>query len=1166
MLSIADTLQQELNSPAPQLCYVVSLGSEIVTTPDAEHIRAFCSPPPDPSVDIPHYCDPIVTKINPSGTEIDPLTGDVSGGSVSVTLALTAEVREMIETKRLPSKELSIKVGVPGSTMASGDAIKTRWPWYFRGTITNASADRARAVITAKTFDSEQESAYQSLASRRMSSLIPAYHGGASNGIGDFAEQGFYSHGHPLDTIRQGFEWVGVPSSWLDAASLDPTDASVDAIRHYCCSRTATEARDNRILDRTPAIDLFRPLAWLSGGHLVIQENGKLTFTLYDSSASSVFEFTDAIDILEIRAENRIADVITSAFVETHYIQEGSGNAGESSSFAAQMMVEEAVAAASFGWDLAGSNPGQNGLDLQDEWFGGSMVNEDTWDGTMTSIHLLPPGHPNYVVLGLESDTGGWTGWAHGGTTNVGVANSTHKGYLLIVNSDAGESGIYSYESIALSVSTMILSTVAKISGDTIASTDPGDLQCYDITPIYNTVNDLLERFADGPLAIQLTTTMRSLPVQIGDLVTLDTTQVHGYGFDGDTGSQKFQVVGKIPTPDKHAVEWMLLEATARTLSALFTTADLDRMSGPLAASQSLETAWGDRDSVSGMTDNYDGFGFAPSVLTDALPAVPARGLNLTIPDQAYLADGAQKIVPATTQIMSASKDTYVYLGNSRTSRGRILLSEVANGAAQPTTPTGSQSWIIVVTDGSDITAVVANVNRGLVGSDAMTPSERLSQFSEDERHNSALSGFEMTPAGGMKHSIPTGVVLVDGVRKAKAYAESHTFTASRHTWIEMDEDGGLNYSEKAIDADEDIQAKPGRTRIGVATTGAAALTSFFKFPCERSMSSDAVNPQAIRDGFTPNAMLDDLDVSAKMPRGWTADAGTGATIESATAARAGRYVLDCVLTDAATTSYIRSDAFPIAANARYHATVMYDTDGVSFYPETSIGLEYFDAWGRSLGTRNFVLDATAITDVATHEGGRLTGVIRGAGAADDQIPATARYARWVIQLDKDASGTSGVSWSEFMLEVTPAAGTTLLATEQDATAPGSIVSENAGTWTDLESISVDAPYLSSVAARTVPVKVTAHLTFSGNTAGDYIEARIYDWSNTTASTSNPRQRIISTDANGRDGCLALGHIFNVPDGTSATIKLQFRRQAGTGIVYVDNRDIEAVVARNQDE
>jgi hypothetical protein len=1157
-----------LNSPSPDLVYLVNLGSS-TTRGDSEHIGLFQTAPIDANHNIHTGAFADVVDLSFGGYEFDPMTGSSQGSSVDVTLAPSDEVLSLLNTNRIESKEILVYAARSGD----GTAIPGgRYAKLFRGTIIDVQFANNSLQITGSTIDTEVESPTQSVASQRLMETVPVWYAPAgvygAKGVTIDGNQGYLtSYSHPIETALACMTAVGIPADWYDATSWDSTDASNDTIRHYCCSRLWNDSRDNRLVETTPVFDIVRELAYLSGGAAIVREDGKIYFTLYDAAASSVFTFYDAIDIVEDMplTRRRIADIVTEIVVKTHYVPDSSGSG--TAAYLAQMIASEAVAAGYYGWDQAGTETKNSAFTIADQWFGGYATNNATWDGTIATMVLDLPGHSSSGDIAKV----GWVGVDDVPTYSpVGAVDATHRGYVLIVDEGDDDAGIYDFQSISYDSDTsqITIGTMSKVAGDTITSTAAGNLHCYDITAVYNLVESLLERFSEGCTVIKLRSTIRSLAVELGDLVQLSTTRVYGYGYTGSTGSDKFEVVGKKVVPEDNTIEWKLLRATQHSTSVTLYPGTIDRF-GAQAINRAPEQEWQKTGLASSWTDRYTDFGFVASVIDidGGVPTVPASGLALSIGEMLYTADGAIKNIPAYIYTFTASRDTYVWLANSRTTRGRYSFSEVANGAAQPATPSGTQPWLMVRADSSDITDIVEIGNAGIVGTRSVALHERLSTWRSEESSNSKTSGMAVPTGASLTQTVTTGVAVVGGKRVEKFVGESHTFTASRHIWVDIDDDGTLYYTEAALASTETIATTTGRTRLGVATTDGSGVTSWFPYPLKRSMSSRALQTSAVRTGLIPNGTLDDYDISTRFPFGWGKDQNDGATIQADTDARSGRYVIDCALTDVATTSYFWSDTFSIAPNQRYHMIVIYDTDGSSFRPDVSVGLQYYNEWGASLGTRYFMLSSSEIIDDSSDEGGRLAAVIGGPGSDDDQIPATARYARVAVMLEANAGGASLVSFAEFSLAETPGAGSVVLEGFEDASvASGSPLSDGLGSWTDAASAAVDVPYLSTVAATTVQVRAQGTASWSGDNAGDTIQFRLYDSTNAAASTRQPIQTVRNTSTAGREGFVSFDAIFDVPDGTTATMKLQFKLAGGSGTVYVDDRGITAVPLRNADD
>ena len=301
-----------------------------------------------------------------------------------------------------------------------------------------------------------------------------------------------------------------------------------------------------------------------------------------------------------------------------------------------------------------------------------------------------------------------------------------------------------------------------------------------------------------------------------------------------------------------------------------------------------------------------------------------------------------------------------------------------------------------------------------------------MTQLGSDFLGDCTIDGFALSPGAGggsgLTHTIAAGQVSILGKRIPRVTDESHTFTASKLTWVEVDDDGLFHYTEKALGSDEPTMSATDRMRVMVVETDASDVVHVGYFPQYRTGRSRTVSPEAIRDGLIPNGLLDDLDVGGGLPYGWEKSEGANVSISTVAGAtvKCGRLGIKIDVGAAGGTSYLRGKdpqgVFPVWPHQTYTGKVAYSTTGYVRSPTLAIGLEFFDQDMKTIAVRNAIYPS-AIPAVDTRtEGGVLTGSFTGAGAGATQIPTDARYARLVVQADLNGAGASGITLSAFVL------------------------------------------------------------------------------------------------------------------------------------------------------
>ena len=180
----------------------------------------------------------------------------------------------------------------------------------------------------------------------------------------------------------------------------------------------------------------------------------------------------------------------------------------------------------------------------------------------------------------------------------------------------------------------------------------------------------------------------------------------------------------------------------------------------------------------------YTKTGMIPATSTDLTSDI-SLGTSYVESDTGIL---YRVVTAATSKTYTASKDTWVYIDIN----GAFQYSEVANGAAQPTTPANSLLLAKVVTDTDNITSVT----------DSRTTS--ISLGAKDDMY---LKGFQMNWVATDKLSMDTGVVYVGTTRVVKTtYTQIDTDvagdfldgskSASEFLYVYIDDTGDVNFSE----------------------------------------------------------------------------------------------------------------------------------------------------------------------------------------------------------------------------------------------------------------------------------------------------------------------------------------------------------------------------------
>jgi len=964
---------------------------------------------------------PLVLEINGIGQALDVVTGSFDLSAKTVVLQDCDVVRELAANNNLIGKDLAIFRGYDDTGFAYAD-----WIPYWRGTIDDIHfSEDGLAVSAAPLSAANLTTMGQVRAARDQVPVVP----GAAVVISTETVTDAVAYnavGAPVQMMADLLAISGLPARFIDANSFSVAHAQNDWISHLRTSVAVTHQKDTRITSGTPIMDLIQNLSWLLRAFVFWSEDGKLTMRELDTSGAAIVEWGDD-EITAGPEEVRLGqeDITTSIIVNSAYIGAEDElrawiETKHPSAYLVQLRIDEDTAAGDFGHAQDGTEPIARETEFGDNWFGaaGDLLITTVADNPIT---VTPALTPHVIINGVVTDPEGaffdvssandfdWPGL---GATVASAVDATHPVYCALVDPDTGSYAIVKYESVTHPAGSEIiqLGTPTFIDGD---NTVTGYVRIYDVTAAWLKSDQLLSLFSGSASKYTLRTHGSELIYQIGDIVSIDTGMFVDIGKTGSAAALKFLIIAKDHEIESDELTWTLLR-----INSVSPTITVDNT---MIGWKEIGRPWSffDENSLPGFSGKHPDTGFEDVPVQGLLGAVSAS-LKHTIPSGYALMRGGAALSGPLTHTYTASKDTWCYVRRFHRRSGLLewQFVEVANGAAQPATPAECKPIQRVRTSGAAITEVLDFRERGVVGKKGLTTSEQLGTWRLESMHPSTIDGLDLSVTGGsLTETISAGIVHSNGKRARRPQDEIVTLTASRIAFFDVDEDGVLAVTEVALGSDEPILATDS-TRIGVAITNGAGVKNWFKFPMERPVSSGALNPQAVRDGFAPNGMLDDYDVDTGKPMGWDWTQGANAVLSVVTSAvKAGRYGAEANIKSTATQSDIWSDVFPIATLGTYTLDVIYSTTGYVRGPYANIGWEFFDRYGVSLGTRFLVITVASgpVPVDVTNQGALLTGTWAGVGAGANQIPDLARYARWWIELTANVAGDAGVTLSMCM-------------------------------------------------------------------------------------------------------------------------------------------------------
>lgn len=179
---------------------------------------------------------------------------------------------------------------------------------------------------------------------------------------------------------------------------------------------------------------------------------------------------------------------------------------------------------------------------------------------------------------------------------------------------------------------------------------------------------------------------------------------------------------------------------------------------------------------------------FGDITITGMLPATSAT-LTSDISAGTSYVSGYRVVTSATSKTYTASKDTWVYIDKN----GAFQYIEVANGAAEPTTPANSLKLATVVTDGTAITSVT---------------DRRTTTFSVTSPEDYYISGMTTESADTETVSIDVGCIKVGTTFITKTTKTGLRLSTASDWWDGVQDSyaGGANWCYIGIKSDNTLK------------------------------------------------------------------------------------------------------------------------------------------------------------------------------------------------------------------------------------------------------------------------------------------------------------------------------------------------------------------------
>jgi hypothetical protein len=682
-----------------------------------------------------------VLSVTPITKSLDILSNAVTAGGLTLQFAKD-NFFEVLWQSRLKNQKIEVLIGE--ASMSEGD-----YEPFFLGVIESVKPTEDRYVVSAKT-----------------PILLTDEH----NIVG-----AYYAN-HPLEIVEEIFDDAGFESSMFVSSEYDPTDvAYTSTISHWNSSfghtwipQRTQEGRNENIkksTEATKATDLLRDLTVLLNGRTVEDEQGRIRFHQYDSSASVDDSWTDddigAFNIIDLHKwlKNEV-EVSFGNF-------DGNKN---------RHIVSDSTSQTNFkypgGNDHVSSHKIETGfLDNYALIQGGATISAGASSFSIMSGEL-------YTFCGAR-----WPGFLRGGAVSQPASaqlSSVRLGYLKIdeeiieidgMTFNANYASDIKYRSPRSDI--LVRRTVPSFATVSVSGSGAGRgakgttaaehkwkkddgtyTYVYDYTIAVALAEAIIDRHSNGVPVIECTTNFSKYNLQIGDFIDITSNRYRAFNRTSLTNAVKWEIIGKEPGVGvgRTDIKWTLAKVTDSAEPAVAKVTDtrvpLDLQSPFLVAAQEKSNeSIGENHIINGMAVT------SPSGFD--IEIAPGIAANLT----------GQTQLPDTMELtMNASKDTYI---SWDTIRGTVGTNQTALGAGTPALLPGHVWLAKVVTDGSGVTSITdpGKVTTALDGAKLVPLTVDSGQIATD-----AITNIKMA-----NNSVDTNELVALSVSTAKVAAEAVT-------------------------------------------------------------------------------------------------------------------------------------------------------------------------------------------------------------------------------------------------------------------------------------------------------------------------------------------------------------------------------------------------------
>jgi hypothetical protein len=595
---------------------------------------------------------------SPVAAEVDPITREVSIGEL-VAQFRDKYLRPIVVNNRLKGQLLTVKIG-------SADIPENDFCFYASGVINKIVGDGSGNVISVSCLD-------------------------AFSILNDAKITGSWVDKHLIEVLYYGdgtgiLEKAGVPTALINTSTFDPGNytSSISHWNTFRMSRRESNANPLWISEPTSAWELVAEVLFLLSGTIVIDEEGKLSFTRFDSTATPVCTWRER-DIKEFDHLEDKTQIINRVIIEFFGDSRRDGrvewehNDTDSQSDHAFKGGSDRIYEKKYStqwvnaWGVVGGAGGisdsDTSMSLMSHFTACFTGMRGALAGPQPTDNTISVTRPAYVMI--RDSVGNFEVVKITSATTSGVGS-----YKYFYDENSTKQGPYS--------NVMTVNTMVRGQFGTTPAAWGQFAPAIDITQPIAVAENIIKRWSYGVDIVEISTSMAEFDKQLADLVYLNYKYFVAYDVDGLDGTQAFEIVKKEPRPEENKIVWWLAYAGEITPTSSY--------------NQRQPSGWTTFDRV--MYSLIKGHVVLPTV---------ASGLEFSI-DSGFDGDisagnliifNHSTYIPGESFTFTASKDTYVTYNMLA---GDWNMYEVTNDAAVPT-KAELEIWIAkVVTDGSGIT------------------------------------------------------------------------------------------------------------------------------------------------------------------------------------------------------------------------------------------------------------------------------------------------------------------------------------------------------------------------------------------------------------------------------------------------------------------------------